>query len=669
MAETASTEFLALQKAIAGRYSLERELGRGGMGIVYLARDVALDRPVAIKLLPPALATQSELRERFLREARTAAGLSHPNIVPIHGVEEHGDLVFFVMGFVDGESVRDRVVRAGPLAPTAAMKMLQEVAWALAHAHAKGIVHRDVKPDNILIERASGRALVTDFGIARVMDEQRMTATGEIVGTAAYVSPEQASGEPIDARSDLYSLGVTAFFALTGRPPFEAPTPLALLVKHLNEPAPPVATLRPELPAKLAEAVDRCLAKDPAARLATGEDLAEAVGAALGTVVQLPLEVRAFMREAQRWGSQLGTYVVALPFILWLAGRDVAAPAGVVLLIVWLFGSGRVAAAVRRLLSEGMTFDQVRAALLADARAQEEEAKALGRVKKFLGNRRLAVVTGGFFSVLGGFFLYAASFSVSSRTPGMAISLAFFGVLVGIPGLVVFGWGLGLKWARRVVSKLEQQSIGILVNRVWAGWLGKLLFRWFGRGEVQRRLGKSLFGWLRRGKVERPGLPSVEPTEVLLGEAANEIYRGLSKEQRNQLGAVPDAIRRLEADAKALRNRETDLARALAEMGGEDVERHKTRIAAVRSDPDAGEEAALLERRMSMIADLEVQRQLVGSRLATAVAALENLRLGLLRLRAGAGSLDDLTADLEAAEEIDRRIDAELEVAGVLESN
>src|SRR2546429_1363034 len=141
-------EFLALQELLAGRYSIERELGRGGMGIVLLARDVALDRPVAIKLLPPYLASRPDERERFLQEARTAAGLAHPNIVPIHLVESRGDLVFFVMGFVDGETLRDRVERAGPLSPRLAMKLLQEVAWALGAAHQRGVIHRDVKPED-----------------------------------------------------------------------------------------------------------------------------------------------------------------------------------------------------------------------------------------------------------------------------------------------------------------------------------------------------------------------------------------------------------------------------------------------------------------------------------------------------------------------------------------
>ena len=192
-------EFIALQRALAGRYSLERELGRGGMGIVFLARDVALDRPVAIKLLPPAMAAQPALRDRFLREARTAAKLSQPNIVPIHAVEESGDLVFFVMSFVDGETLGQRLRSRGPLTPHEVARLLQEVAWALGYAHGRGVVHRDVKPDNIMLERGTGRAVVMDFGIAAAGDGGR----GEILGTAQYVSPEQANGDPVDGRSDL----------------------------------------------------------------------------------------------------------------------------------------------------------------------------------------------------------------------------------------------------------------------------------------------------------------------------------------------------------------------------------------------------------------------------------------------------------------------------------
>src|SRR5205085_2728979 len=253
-------ELIALQEAVRGRYSIERELGRGGMGVVVLARDLALDRPVAIKVLPITLARQPALRERFLREARTAAGLSHPNVVPIHTVEEHDDVVFFVMGFVDGETLARRVARLGPMTPADATRLVQDVAWALAYAHGRGIVHRDIKPDNILLDRATGRALVTDFGIARVADATRaLTVDGQVMGTAQFMSPEQAAGEPVDGRSDLYALGVVGFFALTGTLPFEAESVTALLAMQVTRPAPPIASRRAGIPARLSAAIDRCL--------------------------------------------------------------------------------------------------------------------------------------------------------------------------------------------------------------------------------------------------------------------------------------------------------------------------------------------------------------------------------------------------------------------------
>src|SRR6185503_7246147 len=254
--------FLSLQEALAGHYALERELGRGGMAIVYLARDVRLDRPVAIKLLPPHLAAHDKLRDRFIREARTAARLSHPHIVPIHAVEEVRGYVFYVMSYVDGETLAERVANRGPLPPRETSRVLQEVAGALAAAHAEGVVHRDVKPANILLERATGRAMVTDFGIARAADGAE-TAVGELLGTPEYMSPEQAAGEAVDARSDVYSLGVVAYYVVSGQLPFPAPTIQAVLAKQLTQVPPPVASLTPGLPRSLANAIDTCLIKDP----------------------------------------------------------------------------------------------------------------------------------------------------------------------------------------------------------------------------------------------------------------------------------------------------------------------------------------------------------------------------------------------------------------------
>jgi serine/threonine protein kinase len=194
MDDQTTDEFIRIQAALAGRYSLQRELGRGGMGIVYLAHDVALERPVALKVLRPELVSRPAVRQRFLDEARTAAKLSHPNITPIFAAAEADGFVFFVMAYVEGETLGERIRSRGPIPPAELAKILRQVGWALAYAHAQGVVHRDVKADNIMIERTSGRALVVDFGIAGVLQDTDVTGVGEVLGTPDYMSPEQASG-------------------------------------------------------------------------------------------------------------------------------------------------------------------------------------------------------------------------------------------------------------------------------------------------------------------------------------------------------------------------------------------------------------------------------------------------------------------------------------------
>jgi len=365
--------FLPLQELLAGRYSIEGELGRGGMGIVLLARDVALERPVAVKVLPTAFVADLAARGRFLREARTAAGLSHPNIVPIHLVEDRGDWVYFVMALVDGETLRQRVEHRGPLTARAATRLMQEAAWALAYAHERGVVHRDVKPDNIMIERGTDRTIVMDFGIAAV------GPTGpdrEVVGTARFMSPEQACGEAVDGRADLYALGATLFFALTGRGPFEAPSVPALLAKQVAEPAPRLATVRPQLSSQLSGVVERCLEKDPAVRFQTGEELAAALDALRGREVRAPPLLRSFLRNAQ---------VATMVFLAFgLASQGGGGHSGGVsinlgpLLVGGVLIANLVAVA-RRLLREGYAFADIRAALLAEAQLQDEEATVAGQ--------------------------------------------------------------------------------------------------------------------------------------------------------------------------------------------------------------------------------------------------------------------------------------------------
>ena len=264
---------LALSKALDGQYEILREVGRGGMGIVFLARDLKLERLVAIKTLPPTLAADEVIRARFLREARTAAALSHPNIVPIHRADDINGSVFFVMGFVDGPSMAQLIREGGPLSPRTAVSILYDVSDALAYAHAAGVVHRDVKAENILIDHGSSRALVTDFGIARVAEAAPLTATGTVLGTVHYMSPEQVAGERVDRRSDVYSLGVVAFYALAGRFPFDSPTASAVLVAHVTKVAPSLADTAPTVPRPLARLVDRCLAKDPDSRIQSCEEL------------------------------------------------------------------------------------------------------------------------------------------------------------------------------------------------------------------------------------------------------------------------------------------------------------------------------------------------------------------------------------------------------------
>jgi len=274
-----------LAEALAPAYTVEGELGRGGMSVVYRARDVRLRRDVAIKLLPPELAFVANVRARFMREAQTAAQLAHPNIVPIYGVEERDTLVWIVMALIEGETLGERLTREGTMAPAEAQRVLSSVSDALTYAHAHGVIHRDIKPDNILLERETLRVLVTDFGIARAAEgDGRLTLTGIAVGTPTYMSPEQAMGESeIDGRSDLYSLGVVGYQMLAGTPPFDANSTPALLLKHVSAPLPPLAARATSAPAGMVRAIERALSKKPADRWSTMQEFRDAMQSAAFT--------------------------------------------------------------------------------------------------------------------------------------------------------------------------------------------------------------------------------------------------------------------------------------------------------------------------------------------------------------------------------------------------
>jgi eukaryotic-like serine/threonine-protein kinase len=273
--ESSDVERSMLQAQLGEDYQVVRELGRGGMGVIFLARDIALHRLVAIKVLRHEYVHSTDHRERFRREARVAARLTHPNVVAVHTYGETPDLVWLVMRYVHGESLGIRLRREGKLAPEAARKMLAELALVLDHAHREGIVHRDLKPENILLEHGTDRPLLTDFGVALICSaDPSPDDVRRAFGTPQYMSPEQAAGEvDLDGRSDLYSLGVLAYAMLTGDVPFDGPSFGAIAAQHIAAPHEPLAEVAPHVPRPLAEVIEWCLEKERTARWQNAREL------------------------------------------------------------------------------------------------------------------------------------------------------------------------------------------------------------------------------------------------------------------------------------------------------------------------------------------------------------------------------------------------------------
>ncbi len=306
-----------LQAALADRYVIERELGRGGTATVYLAHDLKHDRAVALKVLRPELAAALG-PARFLREIQIAARLTHPHILPLHDSDEAGGFLFYVMPYVEGESLRDRLTRERQLPLEDVLQISREVADALSYAHSHDVVHRDIKPENILFE--AGHAVVSDFGIARAITAaggEKLTETGFTVGTPGYMSPEQAAGgAELDRRSDVYSLGCVLYEMLVGEPPFTGPSAQAILARQSLEPVPRLRTVRDTVPESLEQVVRKALAKLPADRFATVGQFAEALGrisgraGAEGAIVP-ELEARAAARG--RYWRKMSLAVAIVP--------------------------------------------------------------------------------------------------------------------------------------------------------------------------------------------------------------------------------------------------------------------------------------------------------------------------------------------------------------------
>ena len=628
--------FVDFQSAVAGRYSIERELGRGGMGVVYLAREVRLDRPVALKLLPPSLAAQPGPRERFLREARLAAKLSHPNIIPIHVVDEVAEYVFFAMAYVAGETLTERVRNRGPLPPGEATRLLREVAWALAYAHAQGVIHRDVKPDNIMLEAGSGRALVADFGIAAQVSGAAGVDGGDVIGTPEFMSPEQALGEKVDAKSDLYSLGVVGYFMLTGRLPFTGKKPTEVLAKQVTEAPRPVTTVADGTPRRLAQAIDKCLAKEKDERPESAATLAEQMSLALEQRKELPVPLRVFAKRGGRFRD--------LPAFLYLAGTTAvagvaaatASPAGLGFVAwagTWLFGLTVVPLALligraARIANNGFTREDVVTAFRSELESgSEERAYEYGRGPSHY-ERVMRWMSAAGLSVAGVGTLLAMS---AALAPVAGIA-ALLGLSVGLPAG-------GLALAR--VQRRRDLDTEIWL-RIWRGPIGRLIF-----GRLPRM-------------DARPALSSgstFRPTELVLGMAAERLFEDLPKETREELRELPDVLRRLETDAGRMRARLEELNDAL--QGADERGRLSGQIA-----------GDIKEKRDRVVTDLENERELVQRRLKDAVAALETIRLNLLKLHAGAGSVQSLTTDLtlarEAAQEVELLLQAHKEIEDAL---
>jgi serine/threonine-protein kinase len=612
MHSTPDVDFIALQEALAGEYSLERELGRGGMGVVYLAREARLARPVAIKVLPPALASHAHLREAFLRESQVVARLSHPNIVPVYAAGERRGFVYIVMAYVDGITLGERVRTRGPLLPGQAARMLREVAWALAYAHSAGIVHRDVSAENIVLERGTDRAIVMDFGIASVMRTAAVSHDGRVMGNAHYVSPEQAAGEPVDARSDLYSLGVCGFFALTGRVPFDGATSDDIVAQHLTRAAPSLARVAGAIPPRLAAAVDRCLLKEPAQRYRTAEAFAEAIDLAFEQARAIPMPLGVWISQGEKetgpramlltWGLVGGSLASVVLHDPWIVPLAVTTTAG----ISW----APVVTRLRRVLKQGYTIDDLHVALRERELVRTEELRYERQFSAMPLSPALRVIL-----LVSSTSWIAESWIVSHATLATELSPRFLSVALGLSAgfAVISTMGLaGQFMLQRLASPLAELKI-----RFWKSAWGKRL---------------ASLASIGIEPAVRPPLVSRMFTELALGRATDHLYHALPKAVRKELAQLPETVRRLERDATALRA---------------SIDACEDHLATFER---SGRRDELVER------ELRVARDLANDRLAQTIAAIESIRLDLLRLQIGRVGVESVTASLAAAQRVGTEI-------------
>jgi serine/threonine-protein kinase len=651
--------------AVGSHYQIEGEVGRGGMAVVYRARDAQLHRPVAIKVLPPDVAFNADVRTRFIREAQTAAQLNHPNIVSIYSVDDSDPgLVYFVMAFVEGESLGVRLANEGRWPIERTVQVLRDVADALAYAHARGVVHRDIKPDNILIERATGRAIVTDFGIARAAaGDTRLTVTGVAVGTPAYMSPEQAMGErEVDGRSDLYSLAVVGYHMLSGETPFKAANTPAMLVKHVSERPRPIRELRPEVPRYLAVAIDRALAKRPEDRWSGAGEFRDALDAATD-----PQRSRRYRSPSPAIPMVPAVQSPVIPLVQDI-GRDVAALGQSA-----LANAGSPFGASFPPPPPGLDRAEVRQWYRTQRRlwwAQQMQGQGantglvVGRTlypfRKY-DDRPLEDRVAAFRrSVLTWIACTGILFGINAANGGVPWFIFPSGVLfIGVARRLSSIWSDGIgpidafKKGLRKKLRAEREQAAIASGEmapppvraqlspdqlasqlapadVLAGAHGEVVRR----AAVDRALMRDIMGALK--PVERDMIPDIGPTVDALAQ---------------RVGALATTLHRLDADVSG------------ASLGSLDE-----RIAGLATEPETAERErrlALLTRQRSSLHDLLERRRTLANQLESAGLMLQNLKFDMLKFRStGLGSqFEESTSATQEARALSREIGHVVEAA------
>jgi serine/threonine-protein kinase len=611
--------------AVGDAYEIQGEIGRGARGVVYRALDLRLHRHVALKVLPPDLAFDEAVRRRFLLEAQTAASLGHPHVVPIHAVDERGGVAYLVMALVHGESLATRLKRE-PTPPLADVRrILREVADALAYAHAHGVVHRDIKPDNILLDRETGRALVTDFGIARATEDgARLTVTGVALGTPAYMSPEQALGErEVDGRSDVYSLGVVGYQMLAGELPFRATSGMAVMMKHVGETPRPLRERRPTVPPLLAAAIDRALAKRPEDRWPTAAMLRDAIA-----------------RDEHAPADLVPAGSAARPPWLPPLGPPAPPPAPADRL------SRRETRREAKRAARGGWHDEESRPIRDRLRGFRRQLMANGAVIAGLA------VINGLTSPEFPWFLFPAS--------GMLI-------------------GLGARWAGLWADGVRVKDVLTAPPRP-----AELDAPPVAAGE-SRHAAPAAPGTALPPAPRAPalGLEQLAPVDVLAGERGQAIRRAAEDRVaiREIVGRLAPADRDLLPDVmptvEALVGRVASLAQMLhridVHLPPGTVESVESRLEAVGRETVSAERdrrLALLTRQKATLQELADRRSILGAQLESASIALANLRLDLLKLRSAGvqAAIDELAEATQEARALSRDIGIALDAAADLKA-